>query len=116
MDIGLGIGMDLTTLLWMQIANTLLNLGIGCWVYLEKRNNKTNGRIDALSKRFDDTEKTVVEMGAMIKGVPSHSDLSDVYESVNRLAQTVNQLVGENRGQSDILRLILNRITEKGLP
>jgi hypothetical protein len=45
----------------------------------------------------------------------NHGDLAKVYESVNKLSATVNQLVGENRGQSDTLRLILNQITAKGM-
>lgn len=42
-------------------------------------------------------------------------DLAKVYESINSLAATVHVLVGENRGQSDTLRLILNQITQRGL-
>jgi hypothetical protein len=36
-----------------------------------------------------------------------------MYQSIHQLGQTVHQLVGENRGQSDSLRLILSRLTEK---
>jgi hypothetical protein len=50
-----------------------------------------------------------------IKSAPTNEDLAKVYESVNKLAATVNQLVGENRGQTDTLRLILKQITEKGM-
>lgn len=52
---------------------------------------------------------------AEVGGMPSNADLGKVYESVNKLAATVNKLVGENQGQSDTLRLILNRIMEKGM-
>lgn len=52
---------------------------------------------------------------ATIKSMPSNEDLGKVYDTLNKLAGTVNQLVGENRGQSDTLRLILNQITQKGM-
>lgn len=52
---------------------------------------------------------------AAVSAMPSNEDLGKVYESINTLASTVNQLVGENRGQSDTLRLILNQITQKGM-
>lgn len=52
---------------------------------------------------------------AEVSGLPSNEDLGKVYESVNKLAATVNKLVGENQGQSDTLRLILNQIMQKGM-
>lgn len=47
---------------------------------------------------------------------PSHEDLSKMYQSIHQLGQTVHQLVGENRGQSDSLRLILSRLTGQAHP
>lgn len=49
---------------------------------------------------------------------PSHEDLQKMYKSVSDLSSTVNQLVGENRSQTDTLRLILNKMVSnsKGLP
>ncbi len=55
----------------------------------------------------------ISQLESQLSNAPSHEDLSKMYESLNTLAQTVHQLVGENRGQSDTLRLILNRITQK---
>lgn len=62
----------------------------------------------ALAQRLSHIESAV-------ETAPDHSDLTKVYESINSLAATVNQLVGENRSQSDTLRLILNQITQKGM-
>jgi hypothetical protein len=52
---------------------------------------------------------------ANAKKSPTHGDIAKVYESLNTLSATVNQLVGENRGQSDTLKLILNQIAAKGM-
>lgn len=46
---------------------------------------------------------------------PSHNDLGQMYKAISELSSTVNQLVGENRGQTDTLRLILNKIADKGM-
>lgn len=114
----------------LSIANFVLTWGIALYMYLSNKNKATNARItsleDDIAEKF---EKQAAETGRTLVGLiqriamletsseraPSHADLAKVYESINGLASTVNQLVGENRGQSDTLRLILNQITEKGM-
>lgn len=75
----------------------------------KKQGDKLGGEMAALSTRLAHLETAV-------ESAPDHDDLAKVYDGLNKLSGTVNQLVGENRGQSDTLRLILNRITEKGMP
>lgn len=70
---------------------------------------KHSGEINALSGRMAHLETAIAT-------APNHDDFGKVYVAISDLARTVNQLVGENRGQSDTLRLIMNRITEKGMP
>lgn len=100
---------------WLQIINMLGTFSIGAWMYLEKRNDKTNDRITELAGKVDNLDKDVSALKTSSETAPNHADLSKVYESINALAATVNQLVGENRGQSDTLRLILNQIAQKGM-
>ena len=88
---------------------------LGCWLYIEKRADKTNARVSELAARVENVDRDLSALQSTVAAVPSHADLSKVYDSINTLAGTVHQLVGENRGQSDTLRLILNRITEKGM-
>lgn len=101
--------------LWLQAINMLGTFGLGVWLYLEKRSDKTNERVSELGAKVEQLDKDVSALSATAGGAPNHSDLASVYESINGLSRTVHQLVGENRGQSDTLRLILNHITQKGL-
>lgn len=100
---------------WLQAINILGTFALGIWLYLEKRNDKTNERVTELASKVDKLDKNVASLETAAEAAPSHTDLGKISDSVNRLSQTVNQLVGENRGQSDNLRLILNHITQKGL-
>lgn len=106
-------------LLYMGIANFLLTWGVALYMYLANKNKATNERIGQLEKSISvdtkDHDQRITTLESTAKLVPSHNDLAKVYESINQLAGTVNQLVGENRGQSDTLKLILNQITEKGM-
>jgi hypothetical protein len=45
----------------------------------------------------------------------THDDLSMVYETIKKTDEKLNTLIGENRVQSDTLRLIQNHIVHKGL-
>lgn len=96
----------------LQFVNLAGTVTVGAWLYIEKRNDKTNDRVSALSDKLDRLEKTV---SIIESRSATHTDLSKIYDSLNTLAQTVHQMVGENRGQTDTLRLILSRITEKGM-
>lgn len=108
--------MDLETFkVWMQAINMLGTFALGVWLYLEKRSDKTNERVTELSAKFEQLDKDVTGIKASSESAPNHSDLAKVYGSINDLAATVNQLVGENRGQTDTLRMILNKITERGM-
>ena len=108
--------MDIETLkVWLQAVNMFGTLALGVWLYLEKRSDKTNERVNSLAAKVEQIDKDVTSLTASSETSPKHSDLSNVYKSINELAETVNQLVGENRGQSDTLRLILNQIMQKGL-
>ena len=108
--------MDIETFkVWLQGLNMLGTFALAVWLYLEKRSDKTNERIAELTAQIEEQEKKLAALESAIKTVPDHGDIAKVYESINALAATVHQLVGENRGQSDTLRLILNQITQKGM-
>lgn len=100
---------------WLLTISMVLHFARTIWDYVDKRNDKTNERIAALSGQVEELEREVAALRAETASSPSHADLAKVYDSINGLAATVNQLVGENRGQTDTLRLILNQITQKGM-
>lgn len=100
---------------WLLTISMVMHFARTLWDYVEKRNDKTNERIAELSKQVEELEREVAALRTESAASPSHADLAKVYESINTLAATVNQLVGENRGQTDTLRLILNQITQKGM-
>jgi len=102
-----------------QVLTFLMTGGIGIYVYLSNKDKVTNDRIGKLEEDIDDKfdiyGERIAKLEATSENAPDHTDISKVYDSINQLAATVNQLVGENRGQSDTLKLILNQITAKGM-
>ncbi|MDR0233268.1 MAG: hypothetical protein LBI31_00410 [Zoogloeaceae bacterium] len=98
-----------------QVINMLGTFGIGCWLYIEKRNDKTNERVNEQGKRIGGHEKKLVELESLLANSPRHEDLTRVYEAINALGASVNQMIGENRMSSDFLKLLLKQLTEKGM-
>lgn len=64
------------------------------------------GRIREISEKLSRLE-------AEVDGHPTHADVAALYDSINKLAATVNQLVGETRLQSDLMRMLINREVSK---
>lgn len=102
-----------------QVLTFLMTASVGVYVYLSNKDKVTNDRIgkleEDLDKKLDGHGERIAKLEASSESAPNHADIAKVYDSLNTLAATVNQLVGENRGQSDTLKLILNQITAKGM-
>ena len=90
-------------------------VGNFAWLYFERRNDKTNERITAQGERMDKIETDIAGLIAASKTAPTHHDLANVYHAQNRTDEKLNQLIGETRSQSDLLRLIMAQITKKGM-
>lgn len=100
---------------WLLTISMIGHFANMVYGYIERRNDKTNEKIAALTTKIDELERELALLRGYVQTAPNHNDLAKIYESQNALAEKVNQLIGENRGQSDTLRLILNQITQKGM-
>jgi uncharacterized coiled-coil protein SlyX len=98
-----------------QIINLIATCGILVWMYFQKRSDKTAERLDELAKRMESSEKDLVELKSGLSHSLRHDDLARIYDALNKLSEQVNQMSGEFRSQSEMQRLIVNRITERGM-
>jgi Tfp pilus assembly protein PilO len=121
------------------VLQALATLAIGIWLYLEKKRDTTHARIEALENKVDtrlDDHATQLatlqarpckrdshfeDIGRRLSGLegrtgPTHKDMGELHEKVNEIAVTSGRMEGEIKGISDVMHLILNRITEKGMP
>ena len=102
--------------LWLPAINMICTAAQFVWMYLEKRSDKTNERVDALSARVEKIDRDVAGLAVSAETAPSHNDLSGVYRSINGLSEKVDTLVGSFDTQSATLRQILSRVIERGMP
>ena len=105
--------MDSTSILLAgNLLITAINIG---YSVLEKRGDKTQSQISELAKKVEDLDRDVISLQVSSDKSLTHEDLSKVYETIKKTDEKLNTLIGENRTQSDTLRLIQNHIVHKGL-
>lgn len=103
----------------ISVANFVLTWGVALYMYLANKNKATNERIgkleEDLMEKISDHGSRITHLETTSENAITHGDLAKVYEAQKRSDEKLNQLVGETRSQSDLLRLIMARITERGM-
>ncbi len=105
--------------LGIAIANFVLTWGVALYMYLANKNKATNERIgkleDDLLEQIGDHGGRIAHLETASENAITHRDLAKVFEAQKISDEKLSRLVGETRTQSDLLRLIMARITEKGM-
>lgn len=109
------------------IVNALGNLAIGAWLYLDRKGDRTNTRIDEIGTRVKDLDTHMAEklesqsgriahLEAHVEEAPTHADLGGLYDKVHSVDNKVSQQNGKIDSIDATVRMILSRITERGMP
>ncbi|MDB5802281.1 MAG: hypothetical protein JWL63_3220 [Rhodocyclales bacterium] len=102
-----------------QLGQFLVVSGIGVYLYLEKKNDKTNERMDALESkqelRSDELLERISDVEGQLKQSPTHHDMGELHNKINSVSETSKEMKGQLGSMDMLLRMILNRITERGL-
>lgn len=102
---------------FLDLAQKVVTFGIAAWLYLEKKRDTTHAQIQRLEEnhdgRLDDHSRRIATLEA--RSGPTHTDIGDLHDKINQVANTSSRMEGEIKGLSDTLRLILSRITERGM-
>lgn len=84
---------------WVHIALGVVNLSISAWLFLDKRNDKTQTQINELRKSID--ERLTLHSGRLaqveteVKGLPTHDHIGEVHEKINLVAVSSGRIEGE---------------------
>lgn len=116
--------LDLKTI--AVIVNAVGNLAIGAWLYLDRKGDRTNARIDEVGARVTALDEHVADkleaqggrlahLEAHAEEAPSHTDIGAIYDQIRIVDSKVSTQGGKLDGIESTLRMILSRITEKGM-
>ncbi|WP_139026331.1 hypothetical protein [Methyloversatilis universalis] len=100
---------------WLQFLNFAVTLCVGLYVWSSNRHRVTNERIGDLEKgidvRLDAHDSRLATLEGQVKAAPTHADLAQIHEKINTVAQCSSRMEGEMKSQTDLLRLVLNKMT-----
>lgn len=105
---------------YLMAANIVTNLGVGFYAHLVSKNKATDDRVADLEAQIAADKQAHAErisrLEVICEKAPTHADLAAVYEKLNRVVESSSRMEGQLGGVADTLRLILNRIAERGMP
>ena len=116
--------LDIKTL--AVIINAAINFLIGAWLYLDRKGDKTNARIDEVSlrirelddqlaRRLEGQSARIAHLEAHAEDAPTHGDLASLHEKINLVSGLVAGQGGKLDGIDATLRLILAQVAERGM-
>lgn len=103
---------------WWKVSITLLNMGIGIYLFWERHNDGTSRHIDKmetdLDARLDDHASRLAKVEARVELLPSHDDLGDLHERINHVSSGMDTLTGELSGIKTTLNMIHQHLLNGG--
>jgi len=104
---------------WLDIVYKILTAIFVVWLYLDRRNDKTNQRISDmeldLDHRLDKHAERLTRIEQDIKHVPSQDDLAEIYREMRKQSgtmATINANVTAQAATLKSLESLVNRMDE----
>jgi hypothetical protein len=110
-----------TAKFWIDLAQTFFTGALGVYIYMVNRERVTNRRIkeleDTLEERLNDHASRLAKVETTCCTTPSqtqlHTELGKVYERMNRIDTTLNDLAGESRANRQLLTTMHTFLLER---
>lgn len=95
---------------WWKVFITVINMGIGAYLFWERHSDGTTRRIAAmetdLDTRMDNHASRLARVESRIETLPNHNDLTALHERINEVSKNIHTLTGEMTGAKTTLGLI----------
>lgn len=104
---------------YLIAANIVQTWALGFYVHLTSKNKAITDRLDVMDTAIQGDISGHAERLARLEShyanAPTHADLGKVHDKLNRVAESSSRMEGQLGGMDATLRLILNRVADKGL-
>jgi Protein of unknown function (DUF2730) len=103
---------------WWKILLTVINLGLGAYLFWERHDESIKKRLDKMDSevdaRLDNHASRVAKIEARMEVLPSHDNLGDLHDRINDVSSGMNTMTGELTGIKSTLSLIHNHLLNRG--
>lgn len=89
-------------------------ISMGIYTWWTSRNQVTTAAIAKVNKRVDKNETRINDIEQKLEYLPTHADLGDMHEKVNAVANTMGEVLGEQRAMNRTLSLINEHLLNGG--
>ncbi len=80
---------------WFSVAQWMFNALVAAYLWVSRKNKAVNSRVDELSCRVDETEKTVIRVSSDIAHLPSHHELESLRREITKLTGELSEARGK---------------------
>lgn len=99
--------------LWVDVAQFAVMSAIGIWMYLERRNDKTNARVTEVAGKLEAHDGRLVRVETQVKHLPQTPDLEKLYERLRTVDHRTSHMEGEFQEVRRTLGLIHEYLMNK---
>lgn len=102
---------------WIDLVQTIFLAAVGLYGWISGRHRVTEERLKGLAVemegRLDDHGDRITRVEAYTESLPTHTDMGKLYESINAVRSSVDQMTGEMKGVKSSLTLIHQHLLEE---
>ncbi|MGZ4974661.1 MAG: hypothetical protein ACXWIN_08560 [Burkholderiaceae bacterium] len=110
---------------WLDVIYKVLMAIFGVWLYLDRRNDKTQQRITKLESHMDDKiddmesrldgqldnhSERLVKVEADLRNQPTHGDLGKLYDEMRKMSQVITTIATGLSKQEGILERVEGQV------
>ncbi|MHB8808953.1 MAG: DUF2730 family protein [Desulfobulbaceae bacterium] len=110
---------------WLRVGQIAGYVILGIYVWLSNRQKATVAEIQAVRKEVQDVQKIQAEncgkhlhrttvLEGSVKSLPTHHDLGEMYEKINGVKSTVDEISGSMKGIGFQLKLLVEHHLKEG--
>lgn len=102
---------------WLDVIYKVLTAIFVTWMYLDRKNDKTNQRISSLEEtlesRLDTHAERLTRIEVDLHNTPNHADLGKIYDEIRKQSETmanINAAVTAQAATMRSLESLVNRM------
>lgn len=93
---------------WLDVVYKVLTGIFVIWLYLDRKNDKTNQRISELEtnidKRLDGFSDRMTRVEVDLSNAPSHNDLGKIYDEIRKQSEAMSAISANVAAQASTLK------------
>jgi hypothetical protein len=107
--------LDYTALrFWLMVAQWIVTLGIGIYVWIDRRSSDSQEQINALRTANGALEKTVIRLEGEVRSLPARTELAEIHGRITDVSLSQQSMQGQLQQMNSTLGMIQEYLLHRG--